>query len=451
MEKKSVTDSRLPYNVSRKEIKHFVEANASVEKWLRKYPESTKSEYSQALARYFKWLRVVKRIKLLPKEMLNDHLKCRKSEDVTIRKKHLNLALEFTRDNPDFQDFSDARKKLLFAAIRSFYSEYEVPLTTAKGVFGKVRTKYKRKQMTLDEAKKIIGASPQREKTILLIMLQSGMSIGDVLFKFTYKWKEIKPQLNKPRIRVDMEGRKGNVEPYFTYISRDAIHELKKYIAERGEPKEGEAIFITSTGRALMRMEVYNVLKPIYRKAGIDKQFRSHTTHMLRKLFKTESRPPERGIDQDIIEFMMGHKAGLDAVGGVYDRTPELYSEVIEREYEKLEPYVNIFSQEKTRIELQKRKQTIEDLARMLPDMTREKLEALKQILAHAETEEEIERGFEEWRSRTKLEPIRRVSGYATEEDCQKIINESQLPEYLKKQWHVVCTLPSGKIVVSNE
>ena len=452
MEKKSVTDLRLPYNVSRKEIKDFVKANTSVEKWLRKYLNSTKYEYSQSLARYFKWLRIVKGIKLLPKEMLNDHLKCRKSEDVTIRKKHLNLALEFTRDNPDFQNHSDARKKLLFAAIRSFYSEYEVPLTTVKGVFGKVRTKYKRKQMTLDEAKKIIGASPQREKTILIIMLQSGMSIGDVLFKFTYKWKDIKPQLNKPRIRIEMEGRKGNVEPYFTYISRDAIQELKKYIAKRGEPKEGEAIFITSTGRALMRMEVYNVLRPIYRKAGIDKEYRSHTTHMLRKLFKTESRPPERGIDQDIIEFMMGHKAGLDAVGGVYDRTPELYAEVIEGEYEKLEPYLNIFSQEKTQIELQKRKQTIEDLARMLPDMTREKLETLKQILAHAETEEEMERGFEEWRSRTKLEPIRRESGYATEEeDCQKIIDESELPEYLKKQWHVVCTLPSGKIVVSNE
>jgi len=215
MEKKSVTDSRLPYNVSRKEIEEFVKANVSVEKWLRKYPKSTKSEYSQALARYFKWLRIVKGIKLLPKEMLNDHLKCRKSEDVTIRKKHLNLALEFTRDNSDFQDFSDARKKLLFAVIRSFYGEYEVPLTSTKGVFGKVKIKYKRKQMTLDEARKIIGASPQREKTILLIMLQSGMSIGDVLNKFTYKWKEIKPQLGKSRIRIDLEGRKGNVEPYF--------------------------------------------------------------------------------------------------------------------------------------------------------------------------------------------------------------------------------------------
>lgn len=36
--------------------------------------------------------------------------------------------------------------------------------------------------------------------------------------------------------------------------------------------------------------------------------------------------------------------SGLDATGGVYDRTPELYEKTFEREYEKLEPYINIYS-----------------------------------------------------------------------------------------------------------
>jgi len=65
---------------------------------------------------------------------------------------------------------------------------------------------------------------------------------------------------------------------------------------------------------------------------------------------------------------------------------------------------------------------------------------------------EAYQKAIGETTRRTQLEPIRREKGYSTEEeDCQKIIDESQLPEYLKKQWHVVCTLPSGKIVVSNE
>ena len=33
----------------------------------------------------------------------------------------------------------------------------------------------------------------------------------------------------------------------------------------------------------------------------------------------------------------------LDSMGGVYDRTPEIHEDVIEKEYAKLEPYVNIY------------------------------------------------------------------------------------------------------------
>lgn len=48
----------------------------------------------------------------------------------------------------------------------------------------------------------------------------------------------------------------------------------------------------------------------------------------------------------------MGHFTGpdmnreniLNAVGGTYDRQPEIYENVLEREYAKLEPYINIYS-----------------------------------------------------------------------------------------------------------
>ena len=61
-------------------------------------------------------------------------------------------------------------------------------------------------------------------------------------------------------------------------------------------------------------------------------------------MFKTESSPPERGVNGKYVEFMMGHSGGIESVGGTYDRTPEIYSDVVEREYAKLEPYINIYS-----------------------------------------------------------------------------------------------------------
>jgi hypothetical protein len=37
------------------------------------------------------------------------------------------------------------------------------------------------------------------------------------------------------------------------------------------------------------------------------------------------------------------------------------------------------------------------------------------------------------------------------EDDCQKIIEESELETYIQNRWRFVATLPSGKIIVSNE
>ena len=68
------------------------------------------------------------------------------------------------------------------------------------------------------------------------------------------------------------------------------------------------------------------------------------TTHMFRKLFKTEASVPDRAIDHEIVEFWMGHIKGIDAVGGPYDRNPEIHEEIFEKEYAKLEPYINIYS-----------------------------------------------------------------------------------------------------------
>jgi len=40
----------------------------------------------------------------------------------------------------------------------------------------------------------------------------------------------------------------------------------------------------------------------------------------------------------------MGHTEGVEKVGAEYDRTPEIYEKVMEKEYMKLEPYINIYS-----------------------------------------------------------------------------------------------------------
>lgn len=208
--------------------------------------------------------------------------------------------------------------------------------------------------MTPVEAKNFLGRIAQRDRCILFIQWQSGMSAGDVLHKFNFMWhSQVKPQLDDgcERMKIEFDERKRNDRWYFTYISRDGIHELQKWLGLReGMIKtlidqdveldeaiiKGEPIFITRWGTPLKSQVFAHHLRRIT--AG------RITSHMFRKLFKSEASVPDHGIDRNIVEFWMGHINGIDAVGGCYDRNPEIREEILEMEYAKLEPYINVYS-----------------------------------------------------------------------------------------------------------
>lgn len=351
------------------EVKTFVEENEVVRGFLSKYSshkrkgqKSSRDCYAENLCRYFKWLRVVKGWDVLPAELLNDQLHMYESMDISERRKHVRLALEFTRDNPDFSNLSDRRKYALFVTIKGFYEYNEVELTTAKGIFGKrQKRKHHPKQISMSDAGKILGVLGQRERTILLITLQSGLGIGDVLYKFGYMFDKIKPQLEagQQRVKIEIDERKGYGRWYFTYISCDAIYELKKWLAlrekivERAKKKfggvspeieQGTPIFITNHATPYGENNFHRNYDNRIRYHRMKNSPYEKVSHMFRKLFKTEASIPDRGIDRNIIEFFMGHKEGIEAVGGEYDRTPEIYEEIMEKEYAKLEPHINIYS-----------------------------------------------------------------------------------------------------------
>jgi len=354
---------KTAYGVGGRELARFVEENWVVKSWCQKFSSrpregwlsGSRRDKARVLCRFFKWLKVVKDVDLSPEELLNRQIRLRKSLDIEDRKWLLRLVLEHTRGNPDFADYADMTKYGIFTIIRRFLLYHEVPLTTAKRVYGTKRgRKWHRKQINVAEAKKVLGGLSQRDRTILLIMLQSGMDIGSVLNKSNFMWhNQVKPQLNAgcERLKIEFIERKGRGAPYFTYISRDGIHELQKWLNERRtivrslleEGKnvdkaviEGEPIFITRFGKPL---RAHQFIKQFNRM-----MHGQVTTHMFRKLFKTEASVPDRAVDRKIVEFWMGHINGIDAVGGAYDRTPEIHEEILEKEYAKLEPYINIYS-----------------------------------------------------------------------------------------------------------
>lgn len=372
-----VSRRRFPYGVTKGDLRCFVEGSDVVREFLNKYrgKRSTFRAYGRALCMFFSWLKIRKDVYYEPGEFLNEHLRRRRSLKVEDRRWALKLVLEFTRDNPDFAENGDSIKRLMFTAIRQFFSYYETDLTSSRAVYGrKVKRKYKPKLFSIEEVKRILGVLNQRERTICLIQLQSGQGIGEVLNKFNFMLDYIEGcvKTGSERIRLDFDERKGNGFNYFAFISRDAIQELKKWLFIRQKilnklEAKSNAIFITRSGQPYRTDNFQTRFAEQTEKAGLRKGPYSITSHGFRKLFKTESRPPERGIDQDCIEFMMGHLSGIESIGGIYDKTPELHASVIEREYAKLEPYINIYTGKAVQAEGL--------------DISKEDMETLKQLL----------------------------------------------------------------------
>jgi len=453
----------IEITVSMEEANEYATSNPLLKDWLRKYPETTWSKYAYEITRYFKWLRQVKGWNVTPSQLIDDHIQSRKADSVADRKKHLRLAKEYAYENPQFSHYSDSGRANLISAISSFYNYCEAPLTTAKGEFKTaIYQKHEYKQFGVEGARKIIEGSPQREKTAFLMMLQGGLRIGDLLDYVNYRWDEIKPQLEAGRdpIKISM------YKKYWTYISTDAIHELKKYIAERGEPKPGEPIFVSASGKVLYPQHLARVFRRSAAKSDLldyepsgrkrkGKHNHGHRypirLHMFRKLFKSEASVAGRGIDQRYVEFFMGHAGGLAKIGGIYDKSPELHEPIFEAEYRKIAPYVNIY----TGVSAPKpmKEPTDEEIMEALKNVSPQQREAMWATMS----------AFLPVRRLRKLNPeVVKLMGDLMKENtsnsencqngnCQRIVGEDELSPLLSEGWHVAAVLPSGRVVVSSD
>ena len=227
---------RFSYSVSEGDVAEFIERNACVRDFLNKYDSdaSTYTEKAVGLARFFRWLKVVKNQDITPEEFLDRHLAKRSAKSVQARRWALSLALEFSRDNPDLKGkAANYIYSSFFLPIKLFCDYHEIELTSNTGFFPKRgRRKYKDKPFTVEFVKRALGVLNQRDRTICLIQLQSGQAISQVLNDVNKEYQRVFREIDqgKERIRFDFTERKGNGFPYFSFISRDAIQEIQKCV-----------------------------------------------------------------------------------------------------------------------------------------------------------------------------------------------------------------------------
>jgi len=347
---------KYDYGVSRGEVDAFVSENLCVRQFLGKYAEATQYNFSRYLCMFFKWLRIRKGLELKPAEFLQILSEKRQSVKVEDRCWGRNLVLEYTRGNPDLKGKSYS---LLYGAmlksVNLFCKAHEVELASARGFYGeKKHRKYRPAPYTVALAKKVLAVVNQRDRAICMLGLQTGQSVRQVLCDINGQYEYIVQMIRegKRRIRFDFPERKGNGFPYYTFCSVDAITEVQKWLPLRrrwlGEGSS-PCLFIKRDGSKLTPEAWKSPFRERLERHGVYRGPYTVIFHMFRKIFESEASPPDRGISKDYVRFMMGHAVddvgdGLDSPGGTYDQAPFTHPDAVEREYAKLEQYLNIYS-----------------------------------------------------------------------------------------------------------
>jgi integrase len=256
---------------------------------------------------------------------------------------------------------------------------------------------------TIYEIQKLIEYPDRRIKTIVLIMLSSGIRLGawDYL-----KWKHIIP------IEKEVEGKKidvlvaakiivyaGDDEEYFSYITPEAYNSLKEWMdfrASYGEQitpdswlmrntwkkvnvKQGnrtglakKPIKFKGSGIRILMGRAWNIqnVRGILEKGEKRHEFKS--THGFRKFFKSTCE--HSGMKSLHVEMLMGHSIGL---AKNYYRPNE--NEILE-DYLKSVPFLTINDEYRLSKQVEELKEKNQDSEYVIKGKLQEKEEQIKKL-----------------------------------------------------------------------
>jgi site-specific recombinase XerD len=410
---KGVRHGAKPGETSSAEIlTKFAQDNTQVAEWLTSVSEGTRLNYTRAFYDFYMWLThegANSDFKdYTVKQLLDYQERATGSAKVTIANR-LNM---FIGEQCSFK-----RPKSLtytWTTTRSFFTFHGCDLPRRRFTLLDDHKEPAPQNLTYDTLTRILGAAKLRDKTIFTIMFQSGMGMKEFA-QFDDGWSKIKPQLEAGRdhLIVNLTARKkarGLTRGFKTVVGRDGVKLLKDYLAERGEPKQGEPIFLRQhsnyletedesvKGRSLRGAfeRLARRIQLIQYKGGDRTNRYGYSLHQLRDTFKTQWFTSK--ADKTVVDYLMGHsvdsneylkfgnvedylirqyKMAEEKISPFSNPTPEL---VKGDEVEALREKVRTFEQEKQVSESQL-KSRLDDIESKL--RAREKTDEYDFLVAH--------------------------------------------------------------------
>jgi len=138
-----------------------------------------------------------------------------------------------------------------------------------------------------------VDAHALRDRAILAMLYATGMRASEVA---ALKPADINGHLGV--VRVLGKGGKERIVP----VAPRAVERVEHYVAEARQGGAGDAVFLSRTGKALRREDIYHIVRKYVRRAAVKAGVSPHT---LRHCFATQLL--SRGADLRSVQEMLGH------------------------------------------------------------------------------------------------------------------------------------------------
>jgi len=297
---------------------------------------------------------------------------------------------------------------------------------------------------TVEEIKALMGVADVRERAIMMFLKDSGISREDVV---TLKYKDIQSEYESKKevIHIRLVRQKEQIE-YDTFIGKNAIDYLRTYLDYRqrkGEKLTKETPLLASlSGEPLTAENLSTIFNRLSRKVG----FKS-SPHRFKKFFESHL---GMSVPSLLVKKWVGHAIGVEAsyLLPPLEKQSTKYAEGY-RELDLFRTETNVFQQRMQQLS------DLLDLMHTTGQLSDKKYEGLRNEMKMYRTIADINKGLTRVREQGLENDMRYFAQKKDKEckdgNCQKIISEDELAEYLARDWKVVTALPSGKLVITNE
>lgn len=230
--------------------------------------------------------------------------------------------------------------KNLLVTLRSFFRFWDIPINVR--LPKRACVIYHNRDLTREDVILILTYATPRDRTIWLVMAESGLRVSTAI---GLKYWQIKEDFEKEkvpmRILLPSASLKDHVGDRWTFIGEDGFRHLKNYLQKRLPLKDEDYVF-ASEKQGKVKGDQFSIsslsvkFSRLVQKLGMCDSRNGYPKairqHGLRKYFRNNMR-----ADSAFIQFWMGHSLGVDA--HYITRDVERHREEYKRGYYDLRIY----------------------------------------------------------------------------------------------------------------